>query len=299
MKNYLQLTLAVAVSMALTGCLKDVESNNDIETAQAADDAVQAESEANPYAEMHDVVLPVEETAAVETMPNDSTIDYGDVGDGQNIDYGKILDTEKGMAALEQGRKAVMSAAGAVDQQQLAAVASQLKERAANAAVAFKTPVSGSAAGTGIDSVGSDWNRLEVSSVRVIDGDTVEVLQEGKQSERVRFAGIDAPESTQLFGKQSTQTLENCVAGKPVTVVYKKRDPYERLVGVVYAGGVDCNYEQVKAGSAWHYKQYQKDQPAGFPALYADAETKARNSKIGLWAAEAPQKPWEYRREKK
>lgn len=38
--------------------------------------------------------------------------------------------------------------------------------------------------------------------VRVLDGDTVEILGEGNQLKRVRLAGIDAPEKNQPFGQR-------------------------------------------------------------------------------------------------
>lgn len=41
--------------------------------------------------------------------------------------------------------------------------------------------------------------------VRVLDGDTVEILGEGNQLKRVRLAGIDAPEKNQPFGQRSRQ----------------------------------------------------------------------------------------------
>ena len=43
--------------------------------------------------------------------------------------------------------------------------------------------------------------------VRVLDGDTVEILGEGNQLKRVRLAGIDAPEKNQPFGQRSRQEL--------------------------------------------------------------------------------------------
>ncbi|WP_228146360.1 thermonuclease family protein [Klebsiella pneumoniae] len=36
--------------------------------------------------------------------------------------------------------------------------------------------------------------------VRVLDGDTVEMLEPGKQLTLIRLAGIDAPEKSQPFG---------------------------------------------------------------------------------------------------
>ena len=140
------------------------------------------------------------------------------------------------------------------------------------------------------------WEELHTTGVRVIDGDTVEVLIDGQQSERVRLIGIDAPESKQEYGKESTTTLEECVAGKPVVILYKKKDRYSRILGKVMAGKTDCNFYQVGVGSAWHYKQYQNEQPNDDKYAYSDAEKVAKMHSNGLWQNPEPEAPWLYRK---
>ena len=54
-------------------------------------------------------------------------------------------------------------------------------------------------------------NTFSTNQVRVIDGDTMEVIPPNRKSERVRLLGIDAPESNQAYGKNSTNTLRQCV----------------------------------------------------------------------------------------
>ncbi len=90
--------------------------------------------------------------------------------------------------------------------------------------------------------------------------------------------------------------LRSTVAGKPVRVEYQKRDRYGRIVGKVLVNGVDVCLEQVKAGFAWHYKKYQREQSPEDQRLYADAENKARNERLGLWRENNPNPPWEHRR---
>ncbi|WP_412097281.1 thermonuclease family protein [Citrobacter braakii] len=53
--------------------------------------------------------------------------------------------------------------------------------------------------------------------VRVLDGDTVEILETGNRVTRVRLAGIDAPEKSQPFGQRSRQALSSMVAQRTVT----------------------------------------------------------------------------------
>lgn len=134
---------------------------------------------------------------------------------------------------------------------------------------------------------------------RVIDGDTIEVLVHGQHSERVRLLGIDAPESGQDFGNRSKQTLNQCVqAGlqnRNLRIESQKRDRYNRLLGVVYAGETDCNLNQITLGMAWHYKYYLNDQPIAIQTSYAQAERTAFVARHGLWSMCATA-PWRYRR---
>ncbi len=79
-----------------------------------------------------------------------------------------------------------------------------------------------------------------------------------------------------------------------------ERDRYGRIVGKVLLDGIDACLdaclEQVKAGFAWHYKKYQHEQSLEDQRLYAEAETKARNERLGLWRENNPNPPWDYRR---
>ena len=107
--------------------------------------------------------------------------------------------------------------------------------------------------------------------VRIADGDTITVLDSSDTQHRIRLEGIDAPESHQAFGTQSKKNLSQMVFGKDVTVVYQKTDQYGRLVGKILLVGKDINLEQVKAGMAWHYKEYQREQTPEDRELYAAA----------------------------
>lgn len=75
-----------------------------------------------------------------------------------------------------------------------------------------------------------------------------------------------------------------------------KRDKYGRLICKILIDGNDANLEQVRSGLAWHYKQYQGDQPFADRAIYAEAESAARILRIGLWSDANATPPWHYRR---
>ncbi len=118
--------------------------------------------------------------------------------------------------------------------------------------------------------------------VKITDGDTLYVLDANYEQHKIRLAGIDAPERKQAYGLASRKHLLSIVAGKQVTVEYQKRDRYGRIVGKVLFDGIDVCLEQVKAGFAWHYKKYQNEQSSNDQRLYANAEIRAREERLGL-----------------
>ena len=128
--------------------------------------------------------------------------------------------------------------------------------------------------------------------IRVLDGDTIEVLQD-KKPVRIRLANIDAPEKKQDYGRWSTDMMKSLVAGKTVTVTYFQRDRYGRILGQVYApDGMNVNQFMVRAGAAWVYEQYNTD-PV-LPVL----QNEARQQKRGLWSDADPVPPWIWRHRK-
>jgi micrococcal nuclease len=69
--------------------------------------------------------------------------------------------------------------------------------------------------------------------VKVLDGDTVEVMHEGK-AERIRLAQIDCPEKNQPFGQAAKRYVLDIAAQKIVTVQVDTVDRYGRTVGEVF-----------------------------------------------------------------
>ena len=131
--------------------------------------------------------------------------------------------------------------------------------------------------------------------VGVSDGDTVTVLDASHVQHKIRLEGIDAPEKAQPFGQRSKENLSKWVFGREVVVETTKTDKYQRAVGKVLVNRVDANLEQVKAGFAWHYKEYSNEQSAADRVRYAQAEDLARSSKLGLWRDVNPMPPWQWR----
>ena len=135
--------------------------------------------------------------------------------------------------------------------------------------------------------------------IKVSDGDTITVLDSNNQKHKIRLKGIDAPESQQVYGDISTQSLSELVYDKEVLVTWDKKDKYYRILGKVIVDGNDANYEQLTKGLAWYYKQYEKDLSDEDKKRYSEAEEWARNYTEGLWADSNSIPPWEFRRKGK
>jgi endonuclease YncB( thermonuclease family) len=138
-----------------------------------------------------------------------------------------------------------------------------------------------------------DEKKLSLRVVNIADGDTLTGIDSQKSQTKIRFFGIDAPESDQAFGQASKKALSEKVFGKDITVVIEDVDRYGRTVGRVFYGDRDINLAMVQEGFAWHYKKYSND-----PRL-AEAEKKARESKKGLWKDSDPIPPWDWRKTEK
>ena len=131
--------------------------------------------------------------------------------------------------------------------------------------------------------------------VKVIDGDTVDILTIKKQKIRVRLLDIDAPESNQAYGNKSKQYLASLIAGKKVFVKSSKKDIYKRTLGTIFLNKVNINAKMVESGYAWAYRY----KGVANNKLMVKIEAKAKQSKKGLWKDKKPIAPWDFRRNNK
>ncbi len=67
---------------------------------------------------------------------------------------------------------------------------------------------------------------LEGEVIEVADVDTFTVLDPARQLYRIRLEGIDSPEDSQAFSKQSKDALVALVFRKPVRIEWTERAPY-------------------------------------------------------------------------
>jgi len=129
---------------------------------------------------------------------------------------------------------------------------------------------------------------------RIIDGDTIAI-----GNARIRFHGIDAPESAQVCkandkayrcGTSATQALARRIGNRLVSCDERDRDRYGRIVAVCHTGDEDLNGWLVAEGLALAYRRYSTD--------YVGQERAAQEARRGLWRGEFVE-PWQWRKGKR
>ena len=115
---------------------------------------------------------------------------------------------------------------------------------------------------------------------RVLDGDTV-VLESG---ERVRYLGINTPETGEPFAAEATARNAALVRGRAVTLETDTeiRDQYGRLLAFVHVGGISVSATLIREGLAHVLLIPPNAKHAGsFLALQREAQEARR----GIWGA--------------
>ena len=136
---------------------------------------------------------------------------------------------------------------------------------------------------------------LQGRVVRIVDGDTLVVLDAAKTQHKIRLAGIDCPESGQPWGQRAKQALSGYVFDHQVTVEWDKLDRYKRIVGKVLDDERDVNLALLGDGMCWWYRKYAHEQSPVDQRLYEAAEAEAKAAGAGLWSDPDPVQPWEWR----
>ena len=147
-------------------------------------------------------------------------------------------------------------------------------------------------------------NRKLVRMTRIIDGDTVVVETGGglfrqPGSERIRLYGIDAPESSQSGGKESTEHLKRLIgSNRKMWLETVDTDQYGRTVGILHRRkrrpDDSYNYMMVRDGQARAYMARPQDR-----RRFQEAEEEAARRRWGIWKERKTTAPWEYRQGQK
>tara|TARA_B110000438_G_C15559368_1_gene540448 strand:- start:105 stop:755 length:651 start_codon:yes stop_codon:yes gene_type:complete len=156
------------------------------------------------------------------------------------------------------------------------------------------------------DTLGDErTNKKDQSSVvyikgkaKVVDGDTITI-----NKTKIRFSGIDAPESyfyglTQYCqrpsgkiwacGKKATAALKKLIGKHEVQCTDEGQDKYGRTLSICYANGIDLQSEMVRTGMAVAYIRYSN--------RYENEMIEAMTNRAGIWSGDFLN-PEDWRRE--
>lgn len=130
----------------------------------------------------------------------------------------------------------------------------------------------------------------EVLVLRAVDGDTIVVRSASGAVERVRYIGVDTPESVkpdspvECYGHEASSFNRGLVQGRRVRLVPDRepRDKYGRSLAYVYAGDTFVNAELLRRGYARTLEIAPNTSKAGY---FAGLERVAIRTNKGLWKA--------------
>ena len=132
--------------------------------------------------------------------------------------------------------------------------------------------------------------------IAVSDGDTITCKRYNlrKSVTKIRLAYVDAPESTQEFGKDAQKIVMSMLYKKLVRIRIVDTDRYGRHVAEVRRRGKNINEDLVKRGAAWAYPDYIKDKQ--YAARLQKMQAEAKKDKRGLWKNPRAINPSQYRK---
>jgi micrococcal nuclease len=142
---------------------------------------------------------------------------------------------------------------------------------------------------------------LQVRVVRVVSGQTFEVLGMGEQPNlisQVRLIGIDAPDLRQRpWGNDAKEHLEKLIAEAPVNLEFdvEARDKIGRVVAYAWKDKILLNEQMIKDGYALYAPRFPNHK---FDLKLERAQQWSRLMGIGIWNPEKPLRtsPTEFRR---
>ncbi|OJJ27140.1 hypothetical protein BI308_02830 [Roseofilum reptotaenium AO1-A] len=136
-----------------------------------------------------------------------------------------------------------------------------------------------------------------VTVVRIVSGNTLEVIGDRSTSKTIRLIGISAPSVEQKpWGIEAKEYLKNRVEKQAVILEGDREieDKYGRTLGYIWQDGDLINEELVKEGYALAQEWFPNTQ---YSQRLQYAEQRARTLELGIWNRENPMRltPSEFR----
>jgi micrococcal nuclease len=126
--------------------------------------------------------------------------------------------------------------------------------------------------------------------IRVIDGDTVELLG----GDKLRLLGIDCPERGDPYYDSARVFLTSVILNKTPGVVFsgRRRDGYGRLLAYLYLDTLFLNREIVRNGLAYVYLFEDNMADSDQVEQLISAQEEAIDRGCGLWSIERSEEPY-------
>ena len=144
------------------------------------------------------------------------------------------------------------------------------------------------------------FNNVKSQELKVIDGDSIHL-----NGEKIRFSGIDTPESYYrgkrqkcVFNKievfcgywSKIVLIEKIGNNKVHCIKEDKPDQYNRILAECFVNNESLSKYLVRSGYAFAYRRYSKK--------FIEDEEYAKANKLGLWQTEFAF-PWDFRKNSK
>ncbi|PIC62823.1 hypothetical protein CSV79_15135 [Sporosarcina sp. P13] len=135
-------------------------------------------------------------------------------------------------------------------------------------------------------------NLLAVTLVKIIDGDTIKIMYNGKE-QNVRYLLIDTPETNhprlgkQPFGDEAKQRNIELIHSGKLEIEFdigQRYDKYDRLLAYIYVDGKSVQETLLEEGLARVAYVYPPNTRYLDP--YEKAQEKAKEQKLGIWSIE-------------
>jgi endonuclease YncB( thermonuclease family) len=141
------------------------------------------------------------------------------------------------------------------------------------------------------------YNDVKSQDIKIFDGDTIKINEK-----KIRFSGIDAPESYYKGKKQTckldekeifcgeiskTKLIEKIGNNSVNCILEKNKDKYKRSIGECFIKGESLSVYMVRNGYALDWPLYSKGK-------FSKDQEFAKENNLGIWAMKFDY-PWVWR----